>query len=265
MAAKGQSRTDCTKTAQSSSTGLWTSRHPFVQDVSVDHCRVDVFMTKKLLNCADIVALSNGLVADKWRLRANLGRRTGLHAAVGVHLMADPKFRLRMFHGGLPRSPSPLLPPLRPRESVVGEPRAGDPTGSPRGLTASVRRGSVSRKYFLDSLPLPSYVRFLFHSGWRAECAWVGSFCGEWRRTLVFANAGRLQEKCLLLFRPFRQLNQRVMRISCILLYTCSKRPVQQNQGVSGKNVYFCILLYTFHVWPGPVLFGINGLSATDA
>jgi hypothetical protein len=34
---------------------------------------------------------------------------------------------------------------------------------------------------------------------------------------------------------------------------------------LTSKNVYLRLLLSTFHVWCGGVLFGINGLSATDA
>jgi hypothetical protein len=37
---------------------------------------------------------------------------------------------------------------------------------------------------------------------------------------------------------------------------------IQQNQALDPKK---CLLLTTFHVWPGVVLFGINGLTATDA
>ena len=73
------------------------------------------------------------------------------------------------------------------------------------------------------------------------------------------------REKCLLLFRQFCQFNQDAMRNSCLLLSTGSKKPVAQNQGVSRKLVYFCLLLSTFHVWAGRVFFGINGLSVTDA
>jgi hypothetical protein len=75
----------------------------------------------------------------------------------------------------------------------------------------------------------------------------------------------RDREKCLLLFRQFCQFNQDAMRNSCLLLSTGSKKPVEQNQGLSRKHVYFCPLLHTFHVWLGQVLFGINGLNATDA
>ena len=85
------------------------------------------------------------------------------------------------------------------------------------------------------------------------------------RRTLVFENKTRFHEKCILLFRGKTQLFQGHMQVLCILLYTCLKRPVQQNQGFSRKNVYFCILLYTVHVGRGVVSCRINRLSATDA
>ena len=99
-----------------------------------------------------------------------------------------------------------------------------------------------------------------------------GAFCirdQNWLRRMAagagFENARRFHEKCILLFRQFHQLIQGVVWNLCILLYTWLKRATVENQGLSRKNVYFCILLHTFHVWPRQVSFGINGLSATDA
>ena len=40
---------------------------------------------------------------------------------------------------------------------------------------------------------------------------------------------------------------------------------IMENQGLSRKNVNFCILSYTVHIWRRRVLFQINGLSATVA
>jgi hypothetical protein len=88
---------------------------------------------------------------------------------------------------------------------------------------------------------------------------------GGWWRTLVFENAPHFHQKCLLLFRQFHQLNQCSIPNSRLLLHTYSKRPVLENQGLSRKHVYFCLLLHTFHIGRARVLFDINGLTATGA
>ena len=59
-----------------------------------------------------------------------------------------------------------------------------------------------------------------------------------------------------------------IKALSQIHVYFCipaRKWPFEENQGVSRKYVYFCILLYTSHVWYGVVLWKIKGLSATGA
>ncbi len=51
-------------------------------------------------------------------------------------------------------------------------------------------------------------------------------------------------------------------------VYFCIRGRISSSwkiKDLGGKNVYFCILLYTFHIWRPQVLFQINGLSATEA
>jgi hypothetical protein len=57
------------------------------------------------------------------------------------------------------------------------------------------------------------------------------SWCRVWRRTLVFENASRFHEKCLLLFLQFYPSNQGAIANSCLLLSTDSKKqfPVKSN------------------------------------
>ena len=90
---------------------------------------------------------------------------------------------------------------------------------------------------------------------------WRAAFAAR----LVSRSLGEGWKKCLLLFRGKRLSDQGVMWNSCLLLYTGSKRPTVENQGLSRKNVYFYILLHTFHVGHGGVSFRFNELSETDA
>ena len=177
------------------------------------------------------------------QLRVNRGSTVYSPAAFAVHLSGSLRFQRRTFHTRLPGSPSPSLQTLRPRDSVVGEPRAGAPTGSPRGLTASVRRGSVSRNYFLDSLCLLDYVRFLFSPKRRDECVWVGSFCPEWSGRWFLGMRGGCTKN---VYFCFGEKDNCIKSLYGIHVYFCLPTPkssFQQNQALDLKK---CLLLYTF-------------------
>ena len=62
---------------------------PFVQVVGVDHRRVDVFVTEKLLDRAGIITPLKEWVANKWQQGVNPGSSPGSLWLTGVDLCAD--------------------------------------------------------------------------------------------------------------------------------------------------------------------------------
>ena len=59
--------------------------------------------------------------------------------------------------------------------------------------------------------------------------------------------------------------SRRYAEFMSTFVYLPEKSVFSKIKYLTSKNVYFCILLTTFHVWHGGVLFEINGLTATDA
>ena len=59
--------------------------------------------------------------------------------------------------------------------------------------------------------------------------------------------------------------SKRYAEFMSTFVYLPQKAVSSKIKGLTSKNVYFCILLHTVHVWRGGVLFEINGLSATEA
>ena len=59
--------------------------------------------------------------------------------------------------------------------------------------------------------------------------------------------------------------SKRYARFMSTFVYLLRKGSFRKINELGSKNVYFCILLTTFHVWNRAVSFEFNELSTTDA
>ncbi len=109
-----------------------------------------------------------------------------------------------------------------------------------------VRQGRDYRIKILDCRLPTVYVRDMFYSGPRDRCV-----SGEVSAAVAGGRGFlRMRGACMknddFCTRKNDPSHQSGNPISCLLLSTCLKTPFQQNQWLSRKDVYFCLLLLPF-------------------